>query len=197
MSKKLLQDVRDKPSTSLYRGFQNVGGEHSVAGVPASLYNLSQKCPRSLVQDVSSYQQLKQSIKLKCVKGFLIVFLSFTWHVNNSDLSSLGWKTYIPITNKPFVCDHVNHLRRHFSSDRNEIWQVDPDQVKECFGINQALIITSISISVCIAQQPLNAYWLDLYKKCRYRCISLMERSIYQSFQSTCNICWKIERNFE
>ncbi len=40
-----------------------------------------------------------------------------------------------PITNKPFVCDHVNQLRRHLSTDLNEIWQVGPDWVKERFYI--------------------------------------------------------------
>ncbi len=41
------------------------------------------------------------------------------------------------ITNKPLVCDRVTQLRRSLSTDRNETWQIDPDQVKERFYINR------------------------------------------------------------
>ncbi len=41
--------------------------------------------------------------------------------------------SYDIITNKPFVCDRVNQLRRRLWTDRNEIWQVDPYRAKERF----------------------------------------------------------------
>ncbi len=56
------------------------------------------------------------------------------------DLCATASSTY-PITNKPFVCDRVTQLRRRLSTDWNEIWQVDPDQVKERFYVNRFGII--------------------------------------------------------
>ncbi len=37
--------VHNRPSESNFKAFQNLVGEHSIAGVPASLYNITKRVP--------------------------------------------------------------------------------------------------------------------------------------------------------
>ena len=52
-------------------------------------------------------------------------------------LNAFMYSLYNPITNKPFVCDRVNQLRRRLSTDRNETWQIDSDRARERYYGNR------------------------------------------------------------